>query len=87
MARVVRAGGVFLLVVAILWTRFSLGFWRENEATRVIHWGMFPIAVLLGVAAGALEASGSGSPARRDVVWGMAAGVFSFAALRLAGLA
>jgi hypothetical protein len=85
--RATRIGGVFLAALGFLFLRFSSGFWEENEVTDVIHWGLLPIALLLGAGAWGLEASDSGSLARRDTLWGLSSAVATFAILRIVGIA
>jgi hypothetical protein len=48
----------------------------------MIHWALLPIALLLGLANGAMEANGSGSVLRRDAIWGLTIALATFAILR-----
>jgi hypothetical protein len=90
MQRVLRRGtriaAIFVAVFGILYVRFSSGIWRENEVSSVVHWGMFPIALLFAFAAAVLEASGASSEARRDALWALAGSVSGYALLHLVGV-
>lgn len=85
MNRSLRIAAVALGGFGLLWLRFSAEVWPENEVSRVVHWGLLPIAFLLGFGAWALETSGSGSVTRRDALWGLSAGITLWALLRIAG--
>jgi hypothetical protein len=83
--RPVRIAATAAAAFGILVLRFSAGWWPENEATRVLHWGLLPIALLLGFAAWVFERSGASTPLRRDLLWGVAFAVLFFGGLRLLG--
>jgi hypothetical protein len=80
-----RVAAVGFAAFGVLWLRFSAGIWPENEVSGVVHWGLLPIAFLLGFGAWALEMSRTGSLARRDTLWGVAGALSCWALLRLLG--
>jgi hypothetical protein len=79
--RVLRIGGTLAAAWAFLYLRFSAGLFPTTEADPLVHWALLPIALLLGLANGAMEANRAGSVPRRDAIWGLAAGLASFAIL------
>jgi hypothetical protein len=79
--RIVRIGGSFVVVWAVLFLRFAAGVVTPTDADAVVHWALLPIAVMIGVANGAMEANGSGSVPRRDALWGLSSALATFAIL------
>ena len=86
LARVLRITLISGASFSVLFARFAMGFFSENEATRVIHFAMFAVGGLLAFGAVAFEMSGSTSTSRRDGLWGLSGGVMAFALLRFLGL-
>lgn len=84
--RLLRISVVFAGAFGALYVRFAMGLFRENEATRVIHFAMFAVGGLLAFGAAAFELGGDSSVARRDALWGLSGGILMFASLRLFGL-
>jgi hypothetical protein len=82
LTRTLRIGGTLAAAWALLYLRFSAGLFSETEADPIIHWALLPIALLLGLANGAMEANGSGTVLRRDAIWGLTIALASFAILR-----
>ena len=82
--RLVRIGGSFLAVWAVLFLRFAAGIVPPTEADAVIHWALLPIALMIGIANGAMEANDSGSVPRRDALWGLSSALATFAILHWA---
>ena len=82
--RIVRIGVSFVVVWAVLFLRFAAGVVTPTEADAVVHWALLPIAVMIGVANGAMEANGSGSVPRRDALWGLSSALATFAILHWA---
>ncbi|MGH7822557.1 MAG: hypothetical protein ACREQ9_22580 [Candidatus Binatia bacterium] len=83
--RASRIAAIALGVFGILYLRFSAGLLEDNEVSRLVHWGMLPIALLFAFGAWALEMSDTGSVARRDALWALAGSVSGYAVLRIAG--
>jgi hypothetical protein len=81
LTRALRIGGTLAAVWALLYLRFSAGLFPATEADPMVHWALLPIALLLGLANGAMEANRSGSVPRRDAIWGLAIALASFAIL------
>ena len=81
LTRALRIGGTLVAGWGILYLRFSAGLFPATEADPMVHWALLPIALLLGLANGAMEANGAGSVLRRDVIWGLAIALASFAVL------
>jgi hypothetical protein len=79
--RLVRIGGSFVVVWAVLFLRFAAGIITPTEADAFVHWAFLPIALLIAVANGAMEANGSGSVPRRDALWGLSGALATFAIL------
>jgi len=82
--RLVRIGGSFLAVWAVLFLRFAAGIVPPTEADAFVHWAFLPIALLIAVANGAMEANESGSVSRRDALWGLSSALATFAILHWA---
>jgi hypothetical protein len=82
--RLLRIGGSFLAVWAVLFLRFAAGIITPTEADAFVHWAFLPIALLIAVANGAMEANGSGSVPRRDAMWGLSSALATFAILHWA---
>jgi hypothetical protein len=82
--RLVRIGGSFVAVWAVLFLRFAAGIITPTEADAFVHWAFLPIALLIAVANGAMEANGSGSAPRRDALWGLSSALATFAILHWA---
>jgi hypothetical protein len=82
LTRALRIVGTMAAAWAFLYLRFCAGLFPATEADPIVHWALLPIALLLGLANGAMEANGSGSALRRDVIWGLAIALASFAILR-----
>ena len=82
--RLVRIGGCFVAVWAVLFLRFAAGIITPTEADAFVHWAFLPIALLIAVANGAMEANGSGSVPRRDAMWGLSSALATFAVLHWA---
>lgn len=83
--RGVRIAGVFSTAFLILFLRFTAGVVLATEADEAAPWALVAIGLLLGGGAWALEMSETGSPARRDSLWGLAVALLGFALLRLTG--
>lgn len=85
-ARVLRITLVSGASVSVLFARFAMGFFSENEATRVIHFAMFAVGGLL--AFGAVAFKIAEALRRRDAVGfgGFRAECMAFALLRFLGL-
>jgi hypothetical protein len=81
--RALRIGAIVAGMLAVLWIRFSSGVFPENEVSPVLHWGLLPIAFLLGLTAVALEVNASASVTRRDTLFGISAALIAFCVLRL----
>jgi hypothetical protein len=79
--RLVRIGGSFVVVWAVLFLRFAAGIITPTEADAFVHWAFLPIALLIAVANGAMEANDSGSVPRRDALWGLSSALATFAIL------
>jgi len=82
--RIVRIGGSFVAVWAVLFLRFAAGIITPTEADAFVHWAFLPIALLIAVANGAMEANGTGSVPRRDALWGLSSALATFAILHWA---
>ena len=82
--RIVRIGGSFVVVWAVLFLRFAAGIITPTEADAFVHWAFLPIALLIAIANGAMEANGSGSVPRRDAMWGLSSALATFAVLHWA---
>ena len=82
--RLVRIGGSLVAVWGVLFLRFTAGVVTPTEADAVVHWALLPIAVLIAVANGAMEANESGSVPRRDALWGLSSALATFAILHWA---
>jgi len=82
LTRELRIGGTLAAAWALLYLRFSAGLFPPTEADPLVHWALLPIALLLSLANGAMEANGTGSVPRRDAIWGLAIALASFAILR-----
>ena len=70
-----------ILMIALL---FAAGIVPPTEADAVIHWALLPIALMIGIANGAMEANDSGSVPRRDALWGLSSALATFAILHWA---
>ena len=81
--RVLRIAGTLAAAWALLYLRFSAGLFPPTEVDPLVHWALLPIALLLGVANGAMEANGVGSVPRRDALWGLVGALASFGILHL----
>src|ERR1051326_134728 len=80
--RLVRIGGSFVAVWAVLFLRFAAGVVPPPAgAVPVFRGAPLPIALMIGIANGAMEANGSGSVPRRDALWGLSSALATFAIL------
>ncbi|MGH7898668.1 MAG: hypothetical protein ACREQQ_11990 [Candidatus Binatia bacterium] len=84
--RALRIVGVFAAAWAVLYVRFLSGLIPETEVDRFVHWAMAAFALIFGAGSAALEANNSGTVPRRDVLFGLAGALATFAASRFAGL-
>ncbi len=86
LVRAFRIAVIYAAAFAFLAFRFASGIVRETEADAFVHWALFPIGFLLGLGAASLDMSGTGSVTRRDMLWGLAAALMTFAIVRFAKL-
>jgi hypothetical protein len=75
---------IYMAALAVLFVRFVSGAIRETEADAFVQWALLPIGCLLGLGAASLDITGTGPVSRRDMLWGIGAGLITFSILRFA---
>ncbi len=86
LVRAFRTAVIYAAAFAFLVFRFASGIVQETEADAFVHWALFPIGFLLGLGAVSLDMTDTGSVTRRDLLWGLAAALMTFAIVRFAKL-
>jgi len=82
--RALRIGTVLIVAWTLLYVRFHAGMFPQTEIDPYVHFALLPIALLIGLANGAMEASGSGTVQRRDSMWGLVSALVTFGILHWA---